>query len=135
MTDWTHYFSHNEIACRCCGVLQVMDTFPDKLLDLREAWEKPMVVNSCCRCQKHNDSGGGKPASFHLFSQKALTGIDATCAIDIGTASMTPGERHDFVKLAMNKGWSIGVAKTFIHLDRRADYPETKWLNPIIFTY
>jgi hypothetical protein len=42
---------------------------------------------------------------------------------------------HRLVLLAMRHGWTIGVARTFLHLDRRSDYPETGFLEPIVFTY
>lgn len=132
---WQKYFSHNELACRCCNILQTEDGFLDKLLELREAWGKPMIVNSCCRCQKNNDAAGGKPKSFHLFGHPELTGLTGTCAIDIGTANMRGDDRWQLAFLAMGLGWSVGVAKTFLHFDRRADYKATGFENPILFTY
>lgn len=132
---WQKYFTHNELACRCCQHMKVMDSFLVKLTELRQAWNKPMIVNSCCRCQKHNDSVGGASKSFHLFGHPELTGIGGTAAIDISTTRYSTAEKYALVKLAMDKGWSVGVAKTFLHFDRRSDYPETNYKAPVLFTY
>ncbi len=132
---WQKYFRHAELACRCCGEMKVTAPFLEKLTELREAWGKPMIVTSCCRCRKHNDSVGGAHRSFHLFDQQAATGVRGTIAIDIAITNMLGQERRALALLAMQKGWSIGVAKTFLHFDRRADYPETGFDEPILFTY
>ena len=129
------YFTNDEIACKCCGEAKVMDSFAVRLEEFRSAWGRPMVVNSCCRCSKHNQNIGGAAKSFHLFGQKSTTGVDATCAIDISTKGMTGADRHALAYLAMQRGWSVGVAKTFLHFDRRSDYPETGWESPVLFTY
>lgn len=132
---WEKYFKKSELACRCCGEMKCMDDFLVKLVEMREAWARPMVVTSCCRCLKHNDTVGGKHNSFHLFDQPGHTGLAGTIAIDISTTSLTGDDRHKLAKLAMNTGWSVGIAKTFLHFDRRADYPETGWKKPVLFTY
>lgn len=135
MTEWTKYFTATELSCRCCNEMKVMDSFLKRLVELREAWGKMMVVTSCCRCLKHNDSVGGKPKSFHLFGHPEITGISGTCAIDIHTGSLSGDQRLELASLAMQKGWSVGVAKSFLHFDRRADYQETGWPKPVLFTY
>lgn len=112
-----------------------MDSFAARLVELREAWGRPMVINSCCRCSKHNKAIGGAAKSFHMFGQKNINGVDATIAVDVSTKGMTGGDRYKLALLAMQKGWSVGVAKTFLHFDRRSDYPETGWENPVLFTY
>ena len=34
--------------------------------------------------------------------------------------------------LALEKGWTVGVAKNFVHIDRRADYTD---LPQIVYVY
>lgn len=128
------YFSHKEIACKCCGVAKVMDSFATELVALREAWGKLMVITSACRCNKHNQAVGGASRSFHLFDMKEKTGVDATIAVDVSTKNMTGADRFNFVALAMQRGWSVGVHKSFIHIDRRSDF-ETGYEKPILFAY
>lgn len=128
------YFSHKEIACKCCGVAKVMDSFATELVALREAWGKPMVITSACRCNSHNKAVGGASRSFHLFDMKEKTGVDATIAVDVSTKNMTGADRFDFAALAMQRGWSVGVHKNFIHIDRRSDF-QTGYEKPILFAY
>lgn len=135
MISLAPYFTILEIACKCCGEAKIMDSFAARLVELREAWGRPMVINSCCRCSKHNKAIGGAAKSFHMFGQKNINGVDATIAVDVSTKGMTGGDRYKLALLAMQKGWSVGVAKTFLHFDRRSDYPETGWENPVLFTY
>lgn len=112
-----------------------MDSFATKLVELREAWNRPMIINSCCRCEKHNKAVGGAPRSFHVFGKKALNGVDATIAVDVSVKNMTGSDRFNFAFLAMQRGWSIGVHKSFIHIDRRSDFPSTGYDKPILFAY
>lgn len=132
---WQKYFSYTELACRCCGRTKVADSFLDKLLELREAWGRPMIVTSCCRCQRHNDTVGGKQNSFHLFDCPQKTGLDGTIAIDISTTNLSGADKWALVRLAISKGWSVGVARTFLHFDRRSDFTQTGWAKPVLFTY
>jgi len=129
------YFTHAEIACKHCGKAKVMDSFATKLVELREAWGRPMIITSCCRCFEHNKNIGGAAKSFHVFDSPKTTGINATCAADISVKNMDGKTRWAFVNLAFKHGWSVGVHKSFIHIDRRSDYPETGWESPVLFAY
>ena len=82
------YFSHAELACKgnkCgCGNSVILDpVFEKELLKLRLLFNRPMNVNSCCRCKVHNTKVGGAVKSFHLSDKPAWEGIDGTAAIDI----------------------------------------------------
>ena len=44
---------------------------------------------------------------------------------------MMKGYNLELIKCALDSGWSVGVAKTFIHLDRR----DMVGLQPGIFGY
>lgn len=112
------YFTHKELACPVTGVVKLAPFFLSDLIKLREEYGKPMTVNSCCRSHDHNMQVGGHPRSLHVYDiPYHPTG--GTCAIDI---HMPDGfDKGDLVQLALSKGWSVGVAKTYLHLDRR-DY-------------
>lgn len=95
---------------------------------LRHTWGKPLSVNSGCRTPSYNKRIGGHPNSFHLtYNAKYKT--DGCEAVDIRTRGWTKEERDDFYNLAKDLGWNIGVADTFIHIDRGQDYgkPFTTW--------
>ncbi len=118
------YFTDDELKCKCgCGALVVADGFETKLHNLRVSFGLPMIVTSCCRCPEHNKKeGGAMPThsfvgSYHLTNHMVSNG---TCAIDI----KRQGYDYDakLISIALATGWSVGIAKTFIHLDRRIDY-------------
>jgi len=83
--------------------------FMPKLLALREAWGKPLVINSAYRCKLHNEAEGGKPKSLHLHGR----------AVDIAFADSE--EREEFIALAKTFGFNgIGRGANFLHIDDRA---------------
>ena len=130
-----NYFTHTELACPCCHLALLKEGFRDELNKLREACGHALKVNSVCRCKKHNKAVGGKPASFHLIDGGDVTGSSGCCAADISTAGWDGAKKWRFVHLAMLNGWSIGMAKTFFHIDKRSDYVECGWPNPVVFSY
>ncbi len=122
-------FSDKELACRHCGKLHLAPGFAEKLKELRLDVGLPMIVNSCCRCPKHNKAVKGSPRSFHL-TDNLVYGTLGTCAIDIARRGYEADRQ--VITAALVNGWSVGIAKTFIHLDRRTDYTN---LKAVIFTY
>jgi len=126
------YFTAKELQCPQSGIVKLAPGFDVKLDELREAYGAPLHVNSCCRSTAHNANVGGADNSFHIYDRQGR-GVQGTCAIDI---RMTDGKsRWRLANIAMELGWSVGVAKGFLHLDRRTDYPESGWPEPVMFTY
>ena len=70
-------FRIQEFVCRCgCGMppeaRQNIEALVANVLDpLREAYGKPIYVNSGYRCEKHNAAVGGVPKSQHMLGQAA----------------------------------------------------------------
>ncbi|WP_435007974.1 D-Ala-D-Ala carboxypeptidase family metallohydrolase [Tundrisphaera lichenicola] len=124
-----NYFLPVELECPCCKQCLLMEGFLDKLNELREALGNPMVVNSCCRCVRHNAAIGGAHKSFHLINAQLVTGLTGACAADISTLMWPDAKRAKFLKLAREMGWSIGHGASFIHIDRRVDHGHsiTEW--------
>lgn len=92
--------------------------FLDALQRLRDAYGKPMKVNSCARSAAYNKKIGGHPSSLHVWDKPAHN-TGGCMAIDIAmTDSIT---RAELVMLALATNWSVGINRTFIHLDRRSD--------------
>jgi len=110
------YFSDRELGSKDNGVVKLDPRFADALLKLRETVKQPMHVNSCCRSLKHNKAIGGSSGSYHLY-EGVDDGRDGTLAIDISVKN--DAQRAIFTKTALAQGWSVGVYKTFIHLDMR----------------
>ena len=78
------YFTINELTRSTTARLNSIDNTPsqqainnlkalvDNVLDpLREAWGKPIHVNSGYRCQTLNTAVGGVPASQHMLGEAA----------------------------------------------------------------
>jgi uncharacterized protein YcbK (DUF882 family) len=113
------YFTEQELACRGTGKLVLAPGFADKLIHLRKRFNQPMIVTSCCRSKEYNKQIGGNLRSFHVYDQPYHP-TGGTCAIDI---AITDGSnRGKLIHIAWQLGWSIGINKSFIHLDRRIDY-------------
>ena len=116
------YFTDDELRCKCgCRQLVLSPAFREHLNDLRESFGRPMIVNSCCRCFEHNQAIGGHPKSLHVCD-KSFHKTKGTCAVDIDTSSMSKDDREKLIFLASAKGWSVGLGKTFLHLDLRTAY-------------
>ncbi len=115
--DGTLLFHHKELACPCCDGFALDPGFADHLVTLRLKWARPMIVNSCCRCEKRNITVGGHARSLHVFAN-GYWSQDGTAAIDLKVGDGVQG--GELTVLALSLGWSVGVpAKNFIHLDRR----------------
>lgn len=130
-------FKDMELVCRCgCGLLRLHRGFREELVGTRVEFDRSMIVASCCRCKAHNDrpakegGAGGHERSLHVgdFPGHADKGQEGTLAIDI---TCTDGPyRGALMALLWKRGWSIGIAGTFIHGDRRdwIGLPQTTYL-------
>lgn len=105
------HFAKEEFACGCgCGFgLKEGDVDPELvqiLENIREALNRPVKINSGCRCQYHNHAVGGVPNSAHTRGT----------AVDI--AAYGGKDRYIIVETAALAGaHGIGVAPGFIHVD------------------
>ena len=108
---WSH-FSVMELACRCGGRFCAGEYYHDAdflsaLEALRKSTGRPLIVNSGHRCAQWNAAVGGAPRSMHK-----------TIAVDV---SLVAQDRHALRTKAGLLGFNgIGMARTFLHLDRRA---------------
>lgn len=71
MGDLSAHFSRKELACRCCGRLQIDGRLIDALEDLRNRAGVPIAVHAGYRCPKHNLEVGGVPNSEHTLGLAA----------------------------------------------------------------
>lgn len=123
------FFTHEELASKDTNEIKLAPGFGDKLVELRTLFNKSMPITSACRSLIHNKKVGGSPTSFHVYDKPAYP-TGGCCAVDVG---IIEGKlRGDLIALAWSLGWSIGINKAFIHLDRRIDYTE---LKQTIFLY
>lgn len=112
MGDISVNFNRSEFACKCgCG----FDTVDVKLIQIleivRKRFNKPIIISSGCRCEKHNASVGGEDGSKHKI------GI----AADIVVKDTSPADVYSFLcEHAPNK-YGIGNYNSFTHIDVRND--------------
>lgn len=116
---WPH-FTPAELACRCggrgCrGAYWHNAEFLDALEALRQEMRRPLKINSGHRCAIWNAVVGGVPKSEHR-----------QIAVDI---AFQKHDRRELVEAAERLGFTgIGIAKTFLHLDRRET--PARWIYP-----
>ena len=120
------YFSDKEMACQHCGAMKADPDFMTALDSLREAYGKPLAVNSGYRCPEHP-----------IEARKARAGAHSTGkAADL---SVSRGEAYELLKLAIATGKFTGIgiqqkgSGRFIHLDT-CEEPEMS-PRPTIWSY
>ena len=103
--DWPWpNFRPAEVACKHCGELYYDPAAMDALQALRDAWGKPLGINSGHRCAAHNKAVGGTANSQHL-----KIAFDCRCP---------RAEQAAFIAAAKAAGFTgIGRYQNFIHLD------------------
>lgn len=113
MGDLTKNFNHREYACKCgCGLDRVHPALSSLVQKIRDIIDEPVMINSGCRCLKHNKAVGGVDGSRH-----------AKCmAADIRAKTISAGTLHDTILAAYNAGLlpelgGIGRYDTFVHVD------------------
>lgn len=111
-------FEKSDTAKRL-GILNVVSSFEvrdnilelvDKVLQpLRDAWGKPITINSGYRCEKLNKAVGGVPTSQHTKGQAADCGVDNPLAL---------------ARLLLDLGLEFDQAivyPTFVHISYKAE--------------
>jgi len=113
------YFDDKELACKCCGAVDVNVELINRLDALREFYGKPLHITSGYRCSKHNAEVGGVNDSAHMH------GI----AVDVTAGSP---EKYELLGVIFQTKLfnRIGIAKNFIHLDIDTEKPQR-----VIWTY
>lgn len=68
MGDISRHFSSKELGCKCgCGYCNPAAELVMRLEEFRaNCGNRPVYINSCCRCVKHNAAVGGAKNSQHV---------------------------------------------------------------------
>ncbi|EDH8282150.1 serine/threonine protein kinase [Salmonella enterica subsp. enterica serovar Livingstone] len=105
------YFRRKEFACRCgCGQDTVDAELLAILMDVREHFGKPVIINSANRCPTHNKRVGGASRSVHLTGKAA----------DISVKGVAPAIVHAYLTSKYEGKYGIGKYNTFTHIDSRS---------------
>ena len=114
MGDISKNFSRSEFACKCnCGFATVDVKLLEVLEITRVHFNKPIKINSACRCSDRNLHEGGAEKSKHML------GI----AADIVVKGIDPVDVYKFLDLFQPNKYGVKLYNTFVHIDVR----ETKW--------
>ena len=111
MTMVSANFSKKEFECKCgCKKYNMNPVLINAIQQLRDLIGQPIIINSGCRCMKHNLAVGGVKNSLHVKGKAA----------DIRVKGMDP---ETLAKHANNivdfRSGGIGVYNTFVHVDVR----------------
>jgi len=113
-------FSRSEFECKCgCGFAAVDAELLRVLEFVRDHFDKPVYINSACRCPDHNKAVGGKPSNPEdkTKGSKHLVGI----AADIRVKDIDPGNVYLFLSRFFDGKYGIGRYSSFTHIDVRAE--------------
>ena len=113
----SNYFTRKEFECKCgCGFATVDVELLEVLEFVRVSFNKPVTINSACRCDSHNSSVGGADGSKHKL------GI----AADIVVKDIDPLDVYKFLDAAYPVSYGIGKYNSFTHIDVRSGY-KARW--------
>ena len=113
MSEWdVEHFARSEFACSCgCGFSTVDYELIKVLEYIREHFDKPVIINSGCRCEDYNSTiPDSSPNSQHIRG----------CAADIRIAGIDPKLVYELAD-QMEVG-GLGAYSTFTHVDTRVGY-------------
>lgn len=110
------HFLEKEFACPCCKQVVVDVRLVEALEKLRVACgNKPIIVSSGYRCNKHNKAIGGAPRSYHLKGMAADVMINGMTGKEIAHRAQTIQEFN-----------GIGIGSIWAHVDVRPA-PRVMW--------
>jgi len=118
MSEWnSQYFDRSEFACKCgCGFDTVDAELLNALTYIREHFERPLIINSGCRCPDYNSSDAvrGSTNSQHMAGRAAdirVDGIDPQFVYELADNMEVGG---------------LGEYSTWTHIDCRSG-PLARW--------
>jgi len=116
MGDQSQHFSRHEFRCKCgkCNFDTVDAGLLLMLEKIRRHFDRPVTINSACRCARHNQAVGGGARSQHLYGRAA----------DIKVVGVSPHVVADYAE-TLNPG-GLGRYSTFTHIDSRTNGP-ARW--------
>ncbi len=119
------FFKAKELACPKTGLIQYEPIFLARLVTLRVYLAFWFVLNSASRTPSYNKTIEGahrnslhqtlNPKHVNQYTNEALM----SCAVDIKTRGWADAKIKRLVMAAELFGFSVGIAKNFIHLDGR----------------
>ncbi len=108
---WTK-FAKDELQCRHCKKIVVVEEFMDRLQSLRMEYGKPMIIVSGYRCPTHNQAvsstGPNGPHTTGRAVDISVDGRDTYKLLDLV-------KKHGFTGIGIKQKGPMGTR--FMHLD------------------
>ena len=109
-------FTRDEFACKCgCGFDEIDPLLVSTLQRLRDEVQRPVVVNSGCRCRSHNAAVKGSKSSQHLRGKAADIRIDGMTSLQIIDVI-----RRLYLDGEIYVGYVYAINGASVHVDVRA---------------
>ena len=109
-------FTRDEFACGCgCGFDEIDPLIVTTLQRLRDEVQRPVIVNSGCRCKSHNAAVKGAPQSQHMQGKAADIRIDGMTSRQIFDVI-----RRLYLDGEIYVGYVYAINGNSIHVDVRA---------------
>lgn len=109
---WPNFTSDmKRLACHHCGEFWYDEDYFDALQHVRDIVGVPVIVNSGHRCAEHN------AAVSH--QKQATTSQHLRLAFDLSLTRFSKPPHHLLAACITAGFTSIGLARTFIHVDKR----------------
>jgi uncharacterized protein YcbK (DUF882 family) len=110
------HFKRSEFSCKCgCGFDTVDFELAIILDDVREYFNKPTIITSGCRCEKHNKAVGGADKSIHKEGKAA----------DIKVLDINPIDVYNYLDKKYSDTFGLGLYSTWVHIDSRKE--KSRW--------
>ena len=109
-------FTSDEFECPCCGKNIVKGLLVDKLQQLRDLINKPIIITSGYRCPLHNKKVGGYSKSPHIDG----------LAVDIKVGGISPLDLAFIANMIGNI--RLGIYPNHLHIDIKPCNPSCYWL-------
>lgn len=109
-------FTRDEFACGCgCGFDDIDPLLVSALQRLRDEVQRPVIVNSGCRCRSHNAAVKGAPQSQHIRGKAADIKIDGMTSREIFDVL-----RRLYLDGELYVGYVYAINGRSVHVDVRA---------------
>jgi zinc D-Ala-D-Ala carboxypeptidase len=105
---WSDYpsFTRHEFECRFTGKCDMQPEFMEKLQQLRNEYNRPMVITSGFRSPLHP-----------IEARKQRSDGEHTRGVCADIGCLSSRDRFELVRLALKHGFTrIGIAKNFVHI-------------------
>ena len=117
MSKLSEHFHRVEFACKCGCNFDTVDIELIKVLEkIRQHFNKPVHINSGCRCPSHNAKEGGSKNSQHLYGRAA----------DFFIPGVEPIEIAKYVDSKWPNRFGLGIYISWVHIDSRTNGP-ARW--------